>query len=1513
MNTIDNLNFKLILDDKEFNAKVKAAEETAQKLNVSLSQLLSIQSSIGKGATKGAQQAADAAEAEARAKQKTAEYAKRLAKTTEEMAKRAENKTASMQLRDQERYNQLVERGNRALGERSRIMRELGTVAANVFSIYAAKEVVTNLVRVSAEFEAQRTALGAILGDVAQAQNLFSDIKELAVVSPFSVRDLIAYTKQLSAFSVPYEELFETTKMLADVSAGLGVDMGRIILAYGQVRSAAFLRGTEVRQFTEAGIPILDRLAEMFSEIEGRAVSVGEVFDKISFRQVPFEMVQQAFEDMTSEGGQFYNMQLVLSQTLQGQLSNLKDAYEIMFSEIGEKTDGVLKGAVGLARSLAENYENVGKSILQLISIYGAYKVAVAALNALSTIKHLTSLARMAGSATAGFTGLVAAIKNTTAAQKALNLVARINPYAAVASALALVVGLVWRYHDSLSGLSKMQQSVKKSTQELEEATDTELLKLEALYSRYELAKEGTDEYKEAKQALFSQYRTYISELEAEGVAISDNTALYESLRKKIIDTEKAKARSGAFQDLEETYAKEVGELMSGAAQYTFENLAKALKTSVSEREGLRALVLGQISMDDLAAMEEYASLIDKINTKSVSTTLGLGLSRPVKATEYIDQLSGALADAADEYAQSTAELNEAFDVLDEKSRSTAEDMRAEWVKTAQAILGTKEVFRSIWPDETSEYSGYLDTLKKRYAEILEQISLAGNMQAAQLPMLREELRMIGQIARAYDAGTGNTNIYDYVTGVKNTASGANLSDADKARRDALRKQIEDLLTLKEAYDELTEAMIAAGKTPVPENILAKLKETYGGSMDKTAFADTEFLERALMLIEKLRELDAEAADSFLQRLGEDDWSKYVKYYEDLADAIEKAKKAQEDFEKYMKSWTSEAELSGSGPSYEISKIVSDYTKDLEDAQSRMDEAYDKLAARSAANSAAGKGMPIWAFLLDTEQIKTNYGKDIGNALAEAQEEIRKGAAGWVEAWGPLAAFDLDDWGQKTISELNAIMAAVRNFDISSIPEEEMEKLKKISGGVDAAEEGIRDFLDSVIKKAEQAKRQAIYDAFHEIASGISDLADSVKEFADASGNDSLSSAMEGLQGVLGIADSTIKGFVEGGVAGAIVAGVTGLAQEFMEAATQAAKLEAAIADAAEQARILRMQTRLGTGVDTIFGEDELLRLRNARDVINQLRDSLLNERNAADKQIEWKSGLFGWSRSSKSLREMMNELGYDLYDEYGNLNADGLQAILDTYEDLTSADREWIESAINNSQMYEEAMLQIRDTLSGMFGSLASDLTSGMLEAYEETGDVVNGIDDAFSNLGRNIAEYLTQSILIDDVLRKYEDDILKIADAYGSGNMSYTDMIESMGGLSDEMKTEVTAMADVFNALYEQLDREFGGVFGDGDGSLGSSIREANLTEETGSLIASYINAIRADVSFSKSQRTQLIDMAGQILNSMMPTPKLDEYMQAIQANTLNAANAAREILSELRGVITSEGGASAVRTYM
>ena len=1142
---------------------------------------------------------------------------------------------------------------------------------------------------------------------------------------------------------------------------------------------------------------------------------------------------------------------------------------------------------------LAENYEDVGKTILQLISIYGAYKVAVAAVSALSTLKNLTSLAKMAGSAKAGFVELVAAIKSTTAAQKVLNLVASVNPYAAIFSALALVVGLVWRYHDSLAGLSKMQQSVEESTDSLNQSLTEEMSKLDVLFERYRLAKEGTSEYVQAKEGLRSAFRNEIAALDAEGVAMSNNIAYRDALISKIRQTTIEKQREAAMDSLRNAYQSEQTSVLEDVNK-----LADAIKASPVEAEIMRMFAQGFIgAIDD-----------PTLNRKLQKTTLFRGHAETA-LNEYKDQLD--LLDI--ENAQRMEELERFFDGLGRTFGETAEETATSLMKLVHPILKDEDAYRSIWPTETTDYWDYIDTLKKRYSEINDQIRLSGKLHSDQLPALEKEKGLIEQIAHALDVAL-NTNIYDEITGVK-TSGGSSLSDADKARRDELRKQIEDLLILKEAYDELAEAtMIAAGKTPVPEDILAKLRETYGGSMDESAFVDTEFLERALVLIEKIREYDADLADSFLQRLGEDDWSKLVKYFEDLAAAIDKAKKAQEDFEKYMKSWTSEAELSGEGPAFEISKIVSDYTKALEDAQSKMDEAYDKLAERSAANSAAGKGMPIWAFLSDVEQIKGNYGNDVDNAQVEALSNVREFAKDYVEAWGPLQKFDLSNWKDLTIRELNEILDIIENFDVSQLPENILKQLNKIPGGVAAFIKWLKENFGEIKEKAENTKIEKLYENYSKIASGISELAGSVQEFAEASGDDGLASAMEGLQSILSITDDVFSRLAQGDTAGAIIAAFTGIVQECMEAATQAAKLEAAIADAAAEARILRMQMRLDEGVDTIFGEDELMRLRNARDVLDELRDLVANDRNYADSaDISWKSGLFGWGRSSDSLRNIMNELGYDLYDEYGNLNADGLQAILDTYEDLTSADREWIESAISNSQMYEESMLQIRDTLSGMFGQLASDLTSSMIEAYKETGDVVNGIDDAFKNLGENIAEYLLQSMLVEDILKKYENEVNEIADAYGNNDISYQEMANLYGELAGELKKDVENRSDAFNVLLSNIDEAFGGVFGDEDGSLGESIMSANLTEETGSLIASYINAIRADVSFSKSQRAQLIDMSGQILNSMIPAPKLDEYLQAIQANTLNAANAARDILSELRGVITSEGGASAFRTYM
>ena len=249
-------------------------------------------------------------------------------------------------------------------------------------SILGAYRLGQNIVDTTAEFEMQRVALAAIIQDKQKADQLFSQNVELGLQSPFQIKELITYTKQLAAFRIETDQLFDTTKRLADVSAGLGVDMGRLILAYGQVRAASVLRGQEVRQFTEAGIPIINLLADKLTKLNGVATSTADVFKLISERGVSFEMVKEVFEDMTNAGGTFYRMQEIQAKTLKGSLANLTDAYQKMFMEMGNAKMAPLKAAINGLREMMENWK-IGAAVLTDVAIgYGIAKVSILAYNA---------------------------------------------------------------------------------------------------------------------------------------------------------------------------------------------------------------------------------------------------------------------------------------------------------------------------------------------------------------------------------------------------------------------------------------------------------------------------------------------------------------------------------------------------------------------------------------------------------------------------------------------------------------------------------------------------------------------------------------------------------------------------------------------------------------------------------------------------------------------------------------------------------------------------------------------------------------------------------------------------------------------------------------------------------------------------------------------------------------------------------------------------------------------------
>lgn len=266
---------------------------------------------------------------------------------------------------------------NGAMNSQLSIVGQLRNEFLGLYSIYAAQNFLRAVVDIGGELENQKIAMASILQDEGKATTIFNQIKKLAVASPFGIMDLNQYAKQLSAYSIPYNELYDTMKRLADISAGVGVDMGRIILAYGQIKAAKFLKGTELRQLTEASIPMVDKLAERFSKLEGRIVSAGEVLDMISKKKVTFEDVKDVLWELTDDGGMFNNMQEVLSESVKSKWKNLADAIDIMLGDIAESMGSTLKWTAESLTTLAQNWKELVPAIEAAVGAFGFWKAAM--------------------------------------------------------------------------------------------------------------------------------------------------------------------------------------------------------------------------------------------------------------------------------------------------------------------------------------------------------------------------------------------------------------------------------------------------------------------------------------------------------------------------------------------------------------------------------------------------------------------------------------------------------------------------------------------------------------------------------------------------------------------------------------------------------------------------------------------------------------------------------------------------------------------------------------------------------------------------------------------------------------------------------------------------------------------------------------------------------------------------------------------------------------------------------
>lgn len=408
-----------------------------------------------------------------------------------------------------QRANENVEKSTRKLrSEQSKIMDISGQLArkfALLFSVSAMTGYVNKLVQVRGEFELQNRALQSILQNKEQANEIWDKTVQLAVRSPFTVKELVTYTKQLAAYRIEADKLYDTNKMLADVSAGLGVSMDRLILAFGQVKAANYLRASEVRQFTEAGVNILGELSAIYTELEGKMVSVGDVQERITKRMVTFGDVEEVFKRITAAGGIFYNMQEVQAETLAGMMSNLQDTFDLMFNDIGKANDGVLKGFVSALRSIVESWRTIAQVAVPVISVLALRWATVKAKTLLAggalekfVAKSVVGL-KMVGNQLSGNAVKARALRMEYTKMGGISF----NMWA---TALSLVAIAAWEVYNAISEARRQQEELNKIA--IQGSFDAS--KSVAEYKRLaDIVADTTKTYDEQKEALETLKRTY--------------------------------------------------------------------------------------------------------------------------------------------------------------------------------------------------------------------------------------------------------------------------------------------------------------------------------------------------------------------------------------------------------------------------------------------------------------------------------------------------------------------------------------------------------------------------------------------------------------------------------------------------------------------------------------------------------------------------------------------------------------------------------------------------------------------------------------------------------------------------------------------------------------------------------------------------------------------------------------------------------------------------------------------
>lgn len=1225
------------------------------------------------------------------------------------------------------------------------------TKAAAAFGAgFTAKELIQNIIQVRGEFQQLEVAFTTMLGSSEKANVLMAQLTETAAKTPFDLQGVANGARQLLAYGTSAEDVNETLIRLGNIAAGLSQPLGDLVYLYGTTMTQGRLYTQDLNQFTGRGIPMIKELAKEFG------VAESEIKGMVEAGMIGFPEVQKVIQNLTNEGGMFFNLMQEQSKTITGQISNIGDSFSMMLNDIGKANEGIINDALSSVSYLIENYEKVGKILIELVGTYGAYRTALITISAIENLRDQATLAHMAG-----LTKMQAIITVLKTKTDALNVAMAKNPYVAVAAAVAALGLGIYKLVTYQTEAEKALERLDAAGKESEKAALSEQRELAKLNGELSSLKEGTDEYNTVKEKIVAGYSKYYDGLEEEINKVGLTEEAYKKLTKAITDSYGARQ----YQQFKSQQEDWLDNIMS-------DNLGKIqdrLYSELGDKEG--AKLYSEIYHAILERRDLDAAIQDKLNeiqdkgTIFADSRIDTYISNIREAQKITEDLDGKAREKFGVTSINTSQqtANEPFSTEGKSISQLEEEIKK--AETSLASLKKALADGSGTKEAVDQQEAYIKSLQDTILEREKDLRVINEVKT-QISKLEKEQGETVSGSKEYNAL--QSRIDALRAKLPKTKSDKAAEDKQaKEQKEAEQKLVDELLELRKKNQEKEISLWEEGKDKKLKQINyyyeeqkkeIKKKEKELAELNKVAKIEPSKLNENGLTTEQQENIDT------ANRLNEKNKNKQTK--EILDDEIN----AMNDY------------LAAYGNYYEKRNAIIEQGESRKVGKNEWEQkSIDEETKRALSD-------------LDIEANKST------SAISKLFDDMRQHTVADMrlianEAERAFQFLQSGEWDENKGLEFGMTK---ETFDTLRKSPEELERIRKgidnVRNSADQSETGFNKLANGLKKVFDAGSNtKKLQDGLEEIRSGLSEvlsvaqfLSDTFSNLGEAFGSDTLSGIAEGIN----VAMDGLNSAMQGAEAGAIFGPIGSAAGAAIGLVSSLASSIAKIHDAKNEKRIQKLQDqvdtldrsyeKLGKSIEAAYGKSASSLIEDQNKLLEQQKVLIQNQiKEEQDKK----------NTDSDRIKEWENQI-----DEINNLISDNKEKAIDVIfgEDLKSAIDNFAEAYADAWASGENRAKSAKDVVKQMMQQMVTESIKAAIKSSNKMEEIRTKL----------------QQFYADNVLSQWEQDYIN--------NMAeqLQQEIDAQFGWADSLMgesstTEQKSTAEGFETMSQDTATELNGRF--------------------------------------------------------------------------------------------------------